>query len=218
MSQQTTAAQAAVTTTFPRWVPLLLGLLGSTTCGMLLYAWSVFIKPLNAEFGWTRAEIAMAFAICCLVFGLVTFPAGRWSDKYGPKLVVCGGALLLGIGFVLSGFIQSKMQLYITYGVIAGLGGGMIYLPPIATAPKWWPDRRALATGFAVVGLGLGSFLMGPLATYIITNYGWRSVFWWCGIGMCVMALVAGSLLKVPPKGWAPAGWKPPAPAAGAPR
>ena len=218
MSQQTTAAQAAVTTTFPRWVPLLLGLLGSTTCGMLLYAWSVFIKPLNAEFGWTRAEIAMAFAICCLVFGLVTFPAGRWSDKYGPKLVVCGGALLLGIGFVLSGFIQSKMQLYITYGVIAGLGGGMIYLPPIATAPKWWPDRRALATGFAVVGLGLGSFLMGPLATYIITNYGWRSVFWWCGIGMCVMALVAGSLLKVPPKGWAPAGWKPPAPAAGAPK
>ncbi|MBP1726842.1 MAG: major facilitator superfamily 1, partial [Deltaproteobacteria bacterium] len=89
MAQQTTAAQAAVTTTFPRWVPLLLGLLSSTTCGMLLYAWSVFIKPLNAEFGWTRAEIAMAFAICCLVFGLVTFPAGRLSDKYGPKLVVC---------------------------------------------------------------------------------------------------------------------------------
>ena len=218
MSQPTTAAQAAVTTTFPRWVPLLLGLLGSTTCGMLLYAWSVFIKPLNAEFGWTRAEIAMAFAICCLVFGLVTFPAGRWSDKYGPKLVVCGGGLLLGIGFVLSGFIQSKFQLYLTYGVIAGLGGGMIYLPPIATAPKWWPDRRALATGFAVVGLGLGSFLMGPLATYIITNYGWRSVFWWCGIAMGLMAIIAGLLLKVPPKGWLPAGYKPPAAPAGAPK
>jgi OFA family oxalate/formate antiporter-like MFS transporter len=207
-----------VKATQPRWVPLLLGLISSTTCGMLLYAWSVFIKPLNAEFGWTRAEIAMAFAICCLVFGLMTFPAGRLSDKYGPRNVVMTGGIILGIGFVLSGFIQSKLQLYITYGLIAGFGGGCIYLPPIATAPKWWPDRRALATGFAVVGLGLGSFLMGPLATYIITepSMGWRYVFWYCGIAMGIMAVIAGSLLKVPPAGWKPAGWTPPAPPAGA--
>ncbi|HVO82795.1 MAG TPA: OFA family MFS transporter [Syntrophobacteria bacterium] len=220
MAQQTTTAEAAVATTYPRWVPLLLGLLSSTTCGMLLYAWSVFIKPLNAEFGWSRAEIAMAFAICCLVFGLMTFPAGRLSDKYGPKLVVCAGGLILGIGFVLSGFITSKYQLYVTYGLIAGFGGGVIYLPPIATAPKWWPDRRALATGFAVVGLGLGSFIMGPLATAIIQNpaYGWRYVFWYCGTAMGIIAIIAGFLLKVPPKGWAPAGYKAPAAPAGAPK
>jgi OFA family oxalate/formate antiporter-like MFS transporter len=207
-----------VKATQPRWVPLLLGLMSSTTCGMLLYAWSVFIRPLNAEFGWTRAEIAMAFAICCLVFGLMTFPAGRLSDKYGPSNVVMTGGIILGIGFVLSGFIQSKIQLYITYGLIAGFGGGCIYLPPIANAPKWWPDRRALATGFAVVGLGLGSFLMGPLATWIITNpeMGWRYVFWYCGIAMGIMALIAGFFLKAPPPGWKPAGWAPPAPAAGA--
>ncbi len=204
--------------TQPRWVPLLLGLLSSTTCGMLLYAWSVFIKPLNAEFGWTRAEIAMAFAICCLVFGLMTFPAGRLSDKYGPRNVVVIGGIILGIGFVLSGFVQTKLQLYITYGLIAGFGGGCIYLPPIATAPKWWPDRRALATGFAVVGLGLGSFIMGPLATTIIQDpaMGWRYVFWYCGIAMGIMAVISGLLLKVPPAGWKPAGWTPPAPPAGA--
>jgi len=128
------------------------------------------------------------------------------------------GGVILGIGFVLSGFIQSKMQLYITYGLIAGFGGGCIYLPPIANAPKWWPDRRALATGFAVVGLGLGSFLMGPLATWIIQNpeMGWRYVFWYCGVAMGIMALVAGFFLKAPPAGWKPAGWAPPAPAAGA--
>jgi MFS transporter, OFA family, oxalate/formate antiporter len=207
-----------VKATQPRWVPLLLGLLSSTTCGALLYAWSVFIKPLNAEFGWSRAEIAMAFAICCLVFGLMTFPAGRISDKYGPRPVVMVGGIILGIGFVLSGFIQTKLQLYITYGLISGFGGGIIYLPPIATAPKWWPDRRALATGFAVVGLGLGSFIMGPLATWIIQNpaMGWRYVFWYCGVAMCVMAVTAGAFLKVPPAGYKPAGWSPPAPAAGA--
>jgi OFA family oxalate/formate antiporter-like MFS transporter len=88
-----------VKATMPRWIPLLLGLISSTTCGMLLYAWSVFIKPLNAEFGWSRAEIAMAFAICCLVFGLMTFPAGRLSDKYGPRNVVMTGGIILGIGF-----------------------------------------------------------------------------------------------------------------------
>jgi OFA family oxalate/formate antiporter-like MFS transporter len=211
-------AAEEVQETMPRWIPLLLGLLGSTTCGMLLYAWSVFIKPLNAQFGWSRAEIAMAFAICCLVFGLVTFPAGRWSDKIGPRRVVLIGGILLGIGFVLSGFITSKYQLYLTYGVIAGLGGGMIYLPPIATAPKWWPDRRALATGFAVVGLGLGSFIMGPLATAIIQGWGWRYVFWYCGIAMGLMAIIASLPLRPPAKGWKPAGWTPPAPPVGAPK
>jgi OFA family oxalate/formate antiporter-like MFS transporter len=193
----------------PRIVPLIGGVLGSTTCGALLYAWSVFIKPLNAEFGWSRADIALAFAIACLVFGLMTFPAGKLSDKFGPRIVVLVGSVILAIGFISSGFITEKWQLYITYGVIAGFGGGLIYLPPIATAPKWWPDRRALATGFSVVGLGLGSFIMAPLATYIIENYGWRSVFMYVGIAMGIMAFIAALCLKNPPAGWKPAGWNP---------
>jgi len=197
-------------TTFPRWIPLVGGVLGSTTCGALLYAWSVFIQPLNAEFGWNRADIGLAFAIACLVFGLMTYPAGRLSDRYGPRRVVVVGSLILACGFMLSGLIQTKVQLYLTYGVIAGFGGGLVYLPPIATAPKWWPDRRALATGFAVVGLGLGSFVMAPLATYIIDAFGWREVFLYVGAGMGVMAFIAGLCLQVPPRGWKPAGWEPP--------
>ncbi len=206
----------AQTTTFPRWIPLLGGVLGSTTCGLLLYAWSVFIAPLSKEFGWTRAEIALAFAICCLVFGLVTIPAGRLSDKIGPRKVVLAGGVLMTIGFILSGYIQSKFQLYITYGVIAGLGGGTVYLPPIATGPKWWPDRRALATGFAVVGLGLGSFIMAPLATWIIAEHGWRYVFIWVGIAMGIMVFISAMCLQNPPAGYKPAGWNPPPPPPGA--
>ncbi|HDP26181.1 MAG TPA: MFS transporter [Deltaproteobacteria bacterium] len=197
-------------TSFPRWIPLVGGVLGSTTCGALLYAWSVFIQPLNAEFGWNRADIALAFAIACLIFGLMTYPAGWLSDRFSPRIVVLIGSIILGCGFVLSGFIQTKLQLYITYGVIAGFGGGLVYLPPIATAPKWWPERRALATGFAVVGLGLGSFIMAPLATYIINAFGWRYVFIYVGIAMGVMAFIAALCLKVPPKGWKPKGWEPP--------
>ena len=120
-----------------RAIPLIGGILGSTTCGALLYAWSVFIKPLNAEFGWSRADIALAFAIACLIFGLMTYPAGRLSDKYSPRIVVLIGGIILCCGFVMSGFIHTKLQLYLTYGVVAGFGGGLVYLPPIATAPKW---------------------------------------------------------------------------------
>ena len=211
-------SETEVKSSIPRWIPLLGGVLGSTTCGALLYAWSVFIKPLNAEFGWNRADISMAFSICVLVFGLTTFVAGKMSDKYGPRIVVAIGAIILGIGFFSAGFTTSKIQLYLTFGLVAGLGGGLVYLPPIATAPKWWPDRKALATGFAVVGLGLGSFIMAPLATSIITNpnYGWRYVFYFVGIAMSVLGLLSAFCLSNPPKGWKPKDWNPPALPSGA--
>lgn len=221
-------------TTFPRFIPLLGGLLGSTTCGMLLYAFSVFIKPLQAQFGWTVPEVAMAYAIICLIFGLMTFPAGRLSDKYGPRRVVLFGGLIMAFGFFMVSTITppdpaiiaaggdaaraaAKTQLYLLYlyyGVIAGLGGGCVYLPPIATAPKWWPDRRALATGFTVVGLGLGSFIMAPLATVMINHFGSAlPVFKYVGVAMGIMVVCASLCLKVPPAGYKPAGWNPPVPA-----
>ncbi|MCX5849034.1 MAG: OFA family MFS transporter [Deltaproteobacteria bacterium] len=220
-------------TTFPRFIPLLGGLLGSTTCGMLLYAFSVFIKPLQAQFGWTVPEVAMAYAIICLLFGLMTFPAGRLSDKFGPRKVVLLGGLIMAFGFFMvstitppdpaviaaggdAAKVAGKTQLYLLYlyyGVIAGLGGGCVYLPPIATAPKWWPDRRALATGFAVVGLGLGSFIMAPLATVMINHFGSAlPVFKYVGVAMGIMVVLASLCLKVPPAGYKPAGWNPPAP------
>lgn len=202
--------------TKPRWVPLLGGLLGSTTIGLLLYAWSVFIKPFSAEFGWSRSDIAMAFSICVLVLGFTSFLAGKMSDRYGPRVVVALGSVILTVGFVLSGFIHTKFQLYLTYGLIAGFGGGMVYLPPIATAPKWWPDRKAFATGFTVVGLGVGSFIMAPLATYIIDspNLGWRYVFVFVGLAMGFVGFAAAWCLGVPPEGWKPPGQIPSPPVA----
>jgi OFA family oxalate/formate antiporter-like MFS transporter len=219
-------------TSFPRFIPLLGGLLGSTTCGMLLYAFSVFIKPLQAQFGWSVPEVAMAYAIICLLFGLMTFPAGRLSDKYGPRRVVLIGGVIMAVGFFLVSTITPPdpaviaaggdaareagrtplYLLYLYYGVIAGLGGGCVYLPPIATAPKWWPDRRAMATGFTVVGLGLGSFIMAPLATVMINHFGSAlPVFQYVGIAMGIMVVLASLCLKVPPAGYKPEGWNPPA-------
>lgn len=219
---------------FPRWIPLLGGLLGSTTCGLLLYAFSVFIRPLQAQFGWSVPDVAMAYALICLVFGLMTFPAGRLSDKYGPRNVVLVGGIIMAAGFFLVSTITPPdpaviaaggnaakaagktplYLLYLYYGVIAGFGGGCVYLPPIATAPKWWPDRRALATGFTVVGLGLGSFIMAPMATGMINHFGSAlPVFKYVGLAMGLMVVLASFCLKVPPHGYKPAGWNPPTPA-----
>ncbi len=207
----------------PRWVPLVGGFLGSTTCGLLLYAFSVFIKPLRTQFGWSAAEVIMAYAIVLLVFGLMTFPAGKLNDKFGPRIVVIIGGVILGIGFFLTSTIKTPFELYIYYGVIAGFGGGLVYLPPIATAPRWWPDRRALATGITVVGLGLGSFIMAPLATSLINNPSIGNgsalpVFRYVGMAMFVMAIIAGLCLQNPPPGYTPAGWNPPGPKEGAPK
>ncbi len=227
MSQQ---AHQTATTASPRWIPLLGGILGSTTCGLLLYAFSVFIKPLMKQFGWTVPEVALAFAIICLIFGLITFPAGRMSDKYGPRVIVLIGSLLMAFGFFMVSTItpptaealaagDNKTQLYLLYlyyGLFCGVGGGMIYLPPIATAPKWWPDKRGLATGFTVVGLGLGSFIMAPLATKMIAHFGSAlPVFKYVGIAMGIMGVAAAICLKNPPAGYKPAGWEPPQPAEG---
>ncbi|MCX7678164.1 MAG: OFA family MFS transporter [Spirochaetes bacterium] len=185
-----------------RMLPLIGGVLGSTTCGALLYAWTVFIPPLTREFGWNQADIALAFAIACLFFGLMAFPAGILNDRFGPRNVVMCGAVILGAGFISSGFINYKWQLYISYGVIAGLGGGFIYLPPIATAPKWWPNNPGLATGFSVVGMGLGPFLMAPIASYIIANYSWRDVFIYAGVVLATVAFFSSFCLKNPSCDW----------------
>ncbi len=219
---------------FPRWIPLLGGLLGSTTCGLLLYAFSVFIKPLMEQFGWTVAQVSLAYALVCLFFGLVGILAGRLNDKVGPRAVVLIGGLIMAFGFFMVSTItppdkaallagdpaakeisnKALYLFYLYYGVIAGIGGGLVYVPPIATAPKWWPDRRGLATGFSVVGLGLGSFIMAPLATRMIAAFGGTAlpVFQYVGIAMAVMVVVTAVCLQTPPMGYRPAGWTPPAP------
>ena len=219
---------------FPRWIPLLGGLLGSTTCGLLLYAFSVFIKPLMEQFGWTVAQVSLAYALVCLFFGLVGILAGRLNDKVGPRAVVLIGGLIMAFGFFMVSTItppdkaallagdpaakeisnKALYLFYLYYGVIAGVGGGLVYVPPIATAPKWWPDRRGLATGFSVVGLGLGSFIMAPLATRMIAAFGGTAlpVFQYVGIAMAVMVVVTAFCLQTPPLGYRPAGWAPPAP------
>jgi MFS family permease len=179
-----------------------------------LYAWSVFVAPLESEFGWVRAQTSTVFTIAVVVFAIFFILAGRLQDKYGPFWVSITGGVLVSLGFILSSTTQSLGQLFFYFGVLGGIGNGFGYATPIPVMAKWFPDKRGLAVGLAVAGYGGGSAIFGPLArVYLIPNYGFRSTFVILGIIFFAMTMIGAFLLRNPPVGYKPAGWSP-APAA----
>lgn len=185
-------------------------------CFGAAYAWSVFLGPLQSEFGWTRAEVSVAFtvSIACISMGVLI--GGRWQDRKGPAPVALTGAVLFSAGMFLSQYTHSLWWLYVFYGVLVGFASGVGYTCPLAVGMKWFPDKRGLVTGLMVMGYGAGGALIAPLAGLLIHWYGWRHTFALLGIG-CFFVTVAGSFfLRNPPEGWKPAGWTAPLPGEGA--
>jgi OFA family oxalate/formate antiporter-like MFS transporter len=179
-----------------------------------LYAWSVFVAPLEKEFGWKRADTSQVFTWAVVVFAISFIVAGRLQDKKGPFFVSLTGCILLTIGFLLSARTTSLTYLIICFGVIVGIGNGFGYATPIPVMAKWFPDKRGLAVGLAVAGYGGGSAIFGPMASlWLIPTYGWRTTFVVLGVIFFGMTLVGALLLKNPPVGYRPPGWAP-APAA----
>ncbi|MGA9565840.1 MAG: OFA family MFS transporter [Candidatus Korobacteraceae bacterium] len=193
-----------------RWWRVVGGLLMNIALGTL-YAWSVFVAPLEKEFGWKRAETSNVFTIAVVVFALTFIVAGRLQDKFGPFWVSLTGAILVSLGFFLCSYTTSLTYLYICFGVIGGLGNGFGYATPIPVMAKWFPDKRGLAVGLAVGGYGAGSALFGPLAgKVLIPGYGVHTTFMILGAIFLVMTVVGAFLLKNPPAGYRPQGWTPP--------
>ena len=182
-----------------------------------LYAWSVFRNPLMKAYGWTAFQATVPFAISIGAFAVGMVAAGRWQDKAGPKPVAVTGGILLGIGFILSSFLGSTLAgLYITFGVIVGLGIGFAYVTPIAVTVKWWPDKRGLMTGLVVMGFGAGAIIGGIGGPIMVAAMGVLQTFLVFGIVFGVLVAGCGMVLRNPPAGYKPAGWSPPAPAPGA--
>ena len=206
-------AMPAPTGYISRWWRVAGGLMMNLALGSL-YAWSVFVAPLEKEFGWKRADTSMVFTYAVVVFAISFILAGRLQDRYGPFWVSITGGLLVSIGFFLCAYTSSLNYLYICFGVLGGIGNGFGYATPIPVMAKWFPDRRGLAVGLAVAGYGGGSAIFGPLSNlYLIPNFGWRSTFMILGGIFLVMTMIGSFLLKNPPAGYKPPGWTP-APAA----
>ena len=196
-----------------RWWRVVGGLSMNLALGSL-YAWSVFVAPLEKEFGWQRADTSQVFTWAVVVFAIAFILAGRLQDKLGPFKVSMVGCILLTVGFLLSAQTTSLTYLIVCFGVIVGIGNGFGYATPIPVMAKWFPDKRGLAVGLAVAGYGGGSAIFGPMANlWLIPTYGWRTTFTVLGAVFFVMTLIGAFLLKNPPAGYRPAGWTP-APAA----
>lgn len=193
-----------------------LGILMNLCMGNL-YAWSVFRIPLQKAYGWTPAEATVPFQLSIAFFAVAMVFAGRWQDKVGPKKVAMVGGVLVGLGFILSSFFGSTLTgLYISFGVVAGLGIGCAYVTPIAVTVKWWPDKRGLMTGLVVLGFGAGAIIGGIGGPMLIASVGVLTTFLYFGIAFGAIITLCAMFLQNPPAGYKPAGWSPPAPAAGA--
>jgi OFA family oxalate/formate antiporter-like MFS transporter len=175
-----------------------------------VYAWSVFRIPLAKQFHWSIEEVTFTFTVSIFVLGVACFFGGLWLIKSGPRVVAMTGGFLYGLGVFLASFSDGKLWwLYLTYGVIGGIGVGFSYIVPIAVLVKWFPDRRGLITGIAVGGFGAGALVVAPLATRLIQNVGVLHTFAILGIGYLIVTVVTGYFMVNPPDGWKPTGWTP---------
>lgn len=230
------------TTTHPdmhnRWTVIAGALVVQVILGTV-YGFSVFVRPLETEFGWARATTQWAFSITLAAFALTMIPAGRLQDRVGPRKVASIGGILLGLSFVLAALLVDKDRpwaLYLTYGIIGGAGLGFGYVCPIAAAVKWFPERKGLITGVAVAGFGAGAlFFAGPASILLLPpgeggeplglsqvllialgitkgsgfGLGWRMFFILHGVVCAGGVLLGAMLLRNPPPGWRPPGWEP---------
>jgi MFS transporter, OFA family, oxalate/formate antiporter len=192
-----------------RWVIAIAGVFLQIALGAV-YAWSVFRIPLSKQFGWSISQVTFTFTISIFVLGFAAFFGGLWMNRVGPRTVALTAGTFYGLGVFLASFSANKLWwLYLSYGVIGGIGLGLGYIVPVATLVKWFPDRRGLITGIAVGGFGAGALITAPVATRLIQTVGVLRTFAYLGVAYFIVTIIASLFMRNPPEGWQPEGWTP---------
>jgi OFA family oxalate/formate antiporter-like MFS transporter len=192
-----------------RWIIAIAAVLIQIALGAV-YAWSVFRAPLVNQFHWSISEVTLTFTISIFVLGVSAFFGGLWLNRTGPRVVALTGGVLYGLGVFLASFSANRLWwLYLSYGLIGGIGLGFGYIVPVAVLVKWFPDRRGLITGVAVGGFGAGALITAPVATSLIQSVGVLTTFAYLGITFLVVTVAGGLFMQNPPEGWHPEGWTP---------
>jgi len=206
------ASNPALSTSAPqtnRWSVAIAGVVMQLALGAI-YAWSLFVVPLNAVHKeWTRTDITLTFSIALVALGVGAIVGGYLLDSWGPRRVATVAGILYGIGFIGAGLVQTLFGLYLTYGVLGGLGMGLGYIVPLATLIKWFPDKRGMITGLAVAGFGGGAVLTTLVAPPLISSLGIYTTFIILGVIYLVMVVGSAQFYRVAPPGYAPPGWTP---------
>jgi OFA family oxalate/formate antiporter-like MFS transporter len=180
-----------------KYVVLVGALLAQVTIAGL-YAWSVFGIAIERETGWSSDEILLTYSIAQFVFALSTIVSGRLVDIKGPRITIIIGGILYGGGLILSSFATSPLMLYITYGVITGAGVGFVYVSPITTLVKWFPEKKGAIIGLSVAVFGGGSIIFKDVIAWLLVDSDVSTAFLHLGLITTVIIIIGGLLTSVP--------------------
>ena len=183
----------------------------------LTYAYSVFRSPLAEAYGWSKAQTIAPYQCMLLMVSLGTVLGGVWQDRKGPRVVATVGGIIIAVGCLLASLVGDHLpMLVLTFGVVVGLGVGLVYVTPIANLIRWFPDKRGKVVGFAVMGSGFSALFWAPLLEKLIGKDPTQNVHtiprtFVVLAGIFLVAIVGlAQLYRVPPKNWIPKGWVPP--------
>ncbi len=186
-----------------RWVQLAFGIACMVMIANLQYGWTLFVDPLDAKYHWGRPAIQVAFTIFVLTETWLVPLEGWFVDRFGPKIVVLIGGILVGIAWAINSVAESLTILYVA-AAIGGIGAGAVYGTCIGNALKWFPDRRGLCAGLTAAGFGAGSALTIIPIQQVIAGLGYEAAFLYFGIGQGIVVVVLSLLLRAPRPGETP--------------
>jgi MFS family permease len=212
---QTQLVRSAPVTSFSRWfIPV--AAVAIHICIGSVYAWSTFNRPIQALFPgdpWWFSPPYITFSTALILLGLSAAFGGPWVERRGPRTAATLAAVLFGTGLVIGGIglaTKHSVLVLLGMGVIGGMGCGIGYIAPVSTLVKWFPDRRGMATGMAIMGFGGGAFLAGYLNVYFMDRIGVANTIMALGVVYFVIMMLGALLIRLPPRGWLPEGWTPP--------
>ncbi|KAF0122389.1 MAG: major facilitator superfamily protein [bacterium] len=184
---------------FYGWLILGACFLTTTMVGGLFYSFGIFFKPLLEEFGWSRALTSSVSMVHLWAFAFSSILLGRLIDRYGPKVVLAGSAVLIGLGYSLCSQVNSIFQLYLFY-IIAALGSGATWVLPTSTVQRWFIKRRGLTLAVVTTGIGLGALIFAPIINHLIFTYGWRKSYIILGILSWLVLTVVSTVMVLDPE------------------
>jgi OFA family oxalate/formate antiporter-like MFS transporter len=189
-----------------RWVQLLAGLVCMMAVSSPQYVWTLFTKPLVGELRTTMAQLQVTFSILIVLQTFLSPFQGALVERFGPRLLLSLGAVLTGASWYFASGATSVLGLYLTYGLLGGIGTGIIYVGVVGLMVQWFPDKRGFATGMVAAGYGMGAIVTTiPIASYL-AEVGYRQTLQTFGLAIAAVGVAAALVLKRPPVGWKPAG------------
>jgi MFS family permease len=199
---------------FNRWLIPVAAVLIHICIGSI-YAWSTFNLPIKKVFpnapSWFSPPYT-TFSTALVLLGLSAAFGGPWVERRGPRVAATAAAIFFGIGLLTGGFglyIKQSVLVFLGMGVIAGIGAGLGYIAPVSTLVKWFPDRRGMATGMAIMGFGGGAFIGGYVNPWLIKRVDVALTVMILGAVYCAVMTIGAQIIRRPPTGYAPAGWTP---------